>query len=213
MQNPLISLYSILEALNIDTACTALLKQVDANGRLTQYSNPETVYRAIRTVGQTLNVLQEANQLAEELEERINIINHKLKYIAAESKPKVTVLNEVLPAQVADNKYVGNLVAIAGGIIHASTAVGELNPDIIIIVNDQPVSQLLEKLPEALSTHEWLKTNAIKNNNIYIIQHSGYLRQPGVNIADDAEILAEILHPKHFIFGRDKDVWMKFNWQ
>jgi len=175
-------------------------------------STPETVYAAIRNIGDTLNAVQKANLLVENLEERINIISHKLKFITDESKPNVQFLRDVLPVRTIDNEYLGTLVRIAGGRHHPDTRDDVPNPDIIVVVSHKPAQQLLSELPQGLSDPKWSQTTAVKNGDVYIIHHREYLQQPGATIADDAEILAEILQPKYFIFGRDEDAWMKFEW-
>ena len=50
----------------------------------------------------------------------------------------------------------------------------------------------------------------MKNGEVYIVHHPDHLKQPGALIADDIEILAEILYSGQFIFGRDEDAWMRF---
>lgn len=211
MQRPLLSLHSILEALELDAACLSLLEQTLEYQDFIHSDTPEAIYKAIRTIGSILNAQPQADQLAENLEERINIISHKLKFIADENKPKVIFFRDASPISIAEDGYLANLIRIAGGIHQTEVLTEESNPDLLIIFNEKPISQLLTELPQALST--WSQTPAVTNNHIYIIHHDGYLRQPGALIADDAEILAEIFYPKYFVFGRDEDVWMKFEWQ
>jgi len=211
MRSQLTSLRGVLEALDLDTACLALLEQTDTPDRLKRSSTPEAIYATIRTIGQTLNVHQKANQLADDLEERINIVIHKLKFVAKESRPTVLFLHDVSPVQVVLDDYLTHLVDIAGGIPCTDTATGSSAPDIVIIISDKPVSQLLNELPDALSKAEWKQAEAINNDNVYIVHHVEYFRQPGALVADEVEILAEIIQPKHFIFGRDQDIWMRFS--
>ena len=213
MQSPLLSLHSVLTALDLDAACIPLLEQAHAHAELVHANTPETVYAAIRSIGNMLNASQTANQLAENLEERINIISHKLKFITEENKPNVLFLNDVSPAKTIYNEYLGNMVRTAGGRTHPNPGEDVWNPDKIIVVSNKPVSQLLNELPKGLSAPEWSQTAAVSNGDVYIIHNGEFLRQPGAEIADDAEILAEILQPKYFVFGRDEDAWMKFEWQ
>ncbi len=210
MQRPLLSLHSILEALELDAACISLLEQTHEYQELIHADTPKAIYRAIRTIGSILNAQQQADQLAENLEERIAIISHKLKFIADANKPNAVFFRDASPISIVEDGYLANLVRVAGG-IHQTGITEESNPDLLIIFNEKPVSQLLAELPEALST--WSRAQAVTNNQIYIIHHPDYLRHPGALVADDAEILAEIFYPKYFVFGRDADVWMKFEWQ
>lgn len=211
MQTPLLSLQSILEVLHLDTACISLLAQTEGYDSLINARNPEAVYAAIRTIGDTLNVQIRANQLAEDLEERINIITHKLKFIADDSKPTVLCVNTISPVSATHNEYLDNIIRIAGGINYFDSEKEVLNPDILIIQTKVAIPQLLSELPDTLSTQKWSQTNAVSNDNIYVVHDDRYLHRPGADIADDIEILAEIINPKHFIFGRNKDVWMKFS--
>lgn len=155
------------------------------------------------------SILAAPNLDVEDLEERIDIIAHKLKFIADDSKPRVLFLADVSPVQSVTNPYLDILTRGAGGIPIGTTADGT-TADVIVVVSNKTTPQLLSALPTLFSTPGWSESVAVKNGSIYLIHHPDYLRQPGALIADDMEILAEILHPKQFVFGRDKDVWMKF---
>lgn len=213
MQSSHLSLQTVLEALDLDAACLPLLEQADEYHSLLSASSPETVYNTIRSIGRLLNVQQQANQLVENLEERINIIIHKLKFIANDNRPKVLCLTDVSPMADAHSHYLDGLVRIAGGVIDTNTTTSKWDPDILIIISEKPIPTLLDELPAAFSTGGWPQTKAIANSQIYIVHNPKYLRQPSAYLADDAEILAEIIQPKYFIFGRDEDAWMKFEWQ
>ncbi|PLW91050.1 MAG: cobalamin-binding protein, partial [Mucilaginibacter sp.] len=49
-----------------------------------------------------------------------------------------------------------------------------------------------------------------KNNRVYIADGNQYFNRPGPRIVDSLEILAEIIHPKQFIFGNEGNGWVKF---
>ncbi len=214
MQHQRLSLRSVLDALGLDAACLPLLEEARLDDTTNKGYAPENVYAAIRTIGAILNVQQRADQLADDLQERIDIITHKLKFITAENKPHVLLLNDTTPLEADAAGYLGELVRLAGGILHTCGASGaDREPDILITVNDKPMPQLLAELPEMLAEPQWSGIPAVTNNRIYIMHHRDHLRHPGAQIADDAEMLAEIIHPKHFFFGRDEDAWMKFDWQ
>lgn len=212
MRSTLLSLHSILTALDLDAACLPLLEQAPSYNELVRANAPSAVYTAIRTIGDTLNATQKANQLIENLEERINIITHKLKFITDENKPHVLFLSDVSPTLIAHDAYLENVARISGG-IPVSTFEEAAIADVIVVIGEKPIPHLLAALPPMLAAPEWAKTAAVKNGNVYIIHHPDCLRQPGALIADDIEILAEIFHQKQFIFGRDEDAWMKFEGQ
>lgn len=209
MQSTRLSIHSILTALDLDAACLPLLEEAPAHDELLRAHTPDAIYTAIRTIGDLLNAPQKADQLIENLEERINIIIHKLKFIADENKPRVLFLDDVSPARVNRNVYLETIARISGG-IPVDTSSEPTTAEVIVVVSEQPMPQILTALPTLLAAPEWSEVMAVKNGNVYIIHHPDHLRQPGALIADDIEIMAEILHQKQFIFGRDEDAWMKF---
>ena len=209
MRSTRLSIQSIQAALDLDAACLPLVKEAPVHDELVRAHTPDSVYAAIRAIGDLLNVSKKANELAESLEERINIVTHKLKFIADESRPRVLFLDEVSPAHTIHDAYLEAIARVAGGIpIHADSET--TTADAVIVVSEKPIPKLLAELPILLAMPEWSSTAAVKNGQVYIIHHPDHLRQPGALIADDIEILAEILHGNQFIFGRDEDAWMKF---
>ncbi|MGV3763560.1 ABC transporter substrate-binding protein [Parapedobacter sp.] len=207
-----LSLHSILSALDLDTACLPLLEEAPGHEAILGAHTPHAVYAAIRDIGNILRVAPKANQLAEDLEERINIITHKLKFITDENKPHVVFIADIPPVRPVNDAYLETITRLAGGIPVTSFAEGAA-ADVMVVIGETPMQQLIATLPTLIATPEWTQTKAVKQGNVYIIHHPDHLRQPGALIADDIEILAEIFHPKQFIFGRDGDVWMKFEVQ
>ena len=209
MRSTRLSIQSILTALDLDAACMPLLEKAPVYEALLRSHTPDAVYAAILTIGDLLDCPQQATRLAESLEERINIVTHKLKFIADESRPRVLFLDDVAPAHTVHDTYLDTIARIAGGIPVRPDA-GPASASTIVVVSDKPVPQLLTGLPDLLATPEWSETAAVKNGEIYIVHHPDHLQQPGALIADDIEILAEILYSGQFIFGRDEDAWMRF---
>src|SRR5690606_28678947 len=99
MRSTPLSFHSILTALELDAACLPLLEQSPARDELLYAHTPDAIYTAIHTIGDILNAQQKANQLVESLEERINIVSHKLKFITDENKPHVLLLADISPLQ------------------------------------------------------------------------------------------------------------------
>lgn len=143
--------------------------------------------------------------------ERLEIIVHKLKFIPPEQRVKVTYLHDVAPVSISQNEYIDHLIRIAGGIPLNDPAVADFDPNVLIILSERPIGQLLSELPGALSASFWPQTDAVRNNNVFVVHHPDYLRIPGSRLAEDTEILAEIINPGYFVYGRDEDVWMRFN--
>lgn len=147
----------------------------------------------------------------EEIIERLEIITHKLKFIAAESRPKVHYIQDINPIRTKKDPYIDQLILLAGGIPQTDPTVERFNPNVLLVFSDKPITELFRELPLVLSMSELSEIEAIKNDRVYIIHHSDYFKTNGSLVAEDAEILAEILFPGYFVFGRDEDTWMQFS--
>lgn len=210
MQEPVFSLKPILAALGMDETHVPSIEKSKEYPTISQARTPNQLYDAIRIIGTLLNATEQAEQLVAPLEERTNIIEHKLKFIAADQRPSVLCLEDVSPSSIMQNDYLDALVRLAGGIPFTDTADSAFKPDVLIIISDQPVPALFGELPALLSSSTWEATPAVAKNNIFIIQDPQALRHPGLSVADDAEILAEIISTKYFFYGHDGEAWIRF---
>lgn len=175
------------------------------------WKDPEDLQSAILEIGKHTNKLSAAEELVDSIQERLNILTHKMKFIASEHRSKVMYLQDINPIVEETDPYLDKLIHIAGGIPHTLQSHPTCNPDVLILVSDKNTSEILAELPNVFSSGIWKDMNAVRNNRIYIIHNSKYLRNGGLDLVDDAEILAEIINSGYFIFGRDQDVWMNFS--
>lgn len=142
---------------------------------------------------------------AEHLEEEINILIHKLKFIPQDQRPSVLILTQKTGFQPLFNEQLADSVAIAGGKLLSEQYD---NPTLLFIVQED--DKLYADIPNLLQDEILSRTDAIKSNNIYVIQKSNF----GMGTADflpDIEICAEILQPKYFIYGRKGTDWVQFD--
>ncbi len=145
----------------------------------------------------------------EMLEERMNIIRHKLKFFTEDQKPAVCLLGSATGDQYRD-AYTEALVQLSGGRIWRPDAGTPEGPELLLIVYRGPLSKELEALPELLMQPQWAVSPAVQHNRIYLADGNRFLQGPGAGMADDAELLAEIIHPKQFIYGYNGDGWLQF---
>lgn len=174
----------------------------------------------IRRVARQLNVVDNGETAINELEERIDIIRHKLKFI--ENKPKTACIEWLSPLMVAGN-WTPELLAIAGGkSVLAETgthsplirfeALQAENPDVLVIMPcGFPIGRTLLEMNLLLQLSGWSELKAVINNQVYIADGNQYFNRSGPRIVDSIEILAEILYPKQFIFGYEGNGWIRFN--
>ncbi|HLS94106.1 hypothetical protein BC792_13026 [Sphingobacterium allocomposti] len=153
-----------------------------------------------------LNELEERDpERAALLEEEANILIHKLKFVPTEQRPSVLVLSQKEHFRPLVNEQTTDSTVIAGAI----PALDKYeNPAILIIVQDDPA--LYGELPSLLQDDVLSRTDAVMNNQIYIVQKSDFGRLP-TEFLRDVEICAEIVQPKYFIYGRQGTDWVRFD--
>ena len=180
----------------------------------------EDVFNNIREVAAALSVSERGNKLVEELDERVNIVRHKLKF--AENKPTIACIEWLEPLMVSGN-WVPELVNIAGGVSLLAEAgkhspfiqwvdIRLLDPEIIIVMPcGFSIERTLKEMDILLQRPGFSDLNAVKNYRLYIADGNQYFNRPGPRIVDSIEILAEIIHPKQFVFGYEGNGWIKFS--
>ncbi|WP_036691484.1 cobalamin-binding protein [Pedobacter glucosidilyticus] len=210
--------------------CAVSLKDVeealaDFIGHQTQIISLEPkvlndVFDDIRKIAAATDTMAVAETLIEDLEERKDIVKHKLKFF--NDKPKVACIEWLEPVMVSGN-WIPELVQIAGGTSllaqngqHSPFVsweeIAEANPDIIIIMPcGFSISRTMQEIGVLLSLPQWKDLQAVKNNKIYIADGNHYFNRSGPRLVDSIEILAEIITPKYFNFGYEGHAWVKFD--
>lgn len=178
------------------------------------------IFDDIATVANALNADKAGEQLLEDLNERVDIIRHKLKF--SESKPTVACIEWLEPLMVSGN-WIPELVSIAGGTPilaeagkHSPYVQWEdlrlQDPEVIIIMPcGFSIERTLKEADLLFQLPGFGEMKAVKNNRVYIADGNQYFNRPGPRIVDSIEILAEIIHPKQFIFGYEGEGWIKFS--
>src|ERR1700761_6343834 len=210
--------------------CAVSLKEVeealenyldkDASIISLQPNSLDDIFNDITTVAKALNVDEAGKALLEELQERVDIIHHKLKF--TENKPTVACIEWLEPLMLSGN-WVPDLVSIAGG-TSVLTQTGkhspyikwedirESDPEILVVMPcGFPIGRTLREIDIFLQMPGFNEMKAVKNQRVYIADGNQYFNRPGPRIVDSIEILAEIIHPKQFIFGYEGEGWIKFS--
>ncbi|HEY0244549.1 MAG TPA: cobalamin-binding protein [Mucilaginibacter sp.] len=199
----------------------ALENYLDKQARIVslQPNSLGDIFKDITTVANALKVTERGNALVEDLQERVDIVRHKLKYI--ESKPTVACIEWLEPMMVSGN-WIPELVSIAGGASILAQAgkhspyiqwqdIQSQDPDIIIVMPcGFSIERTMKEMNLLLQLPGFGDLKAVKNNRLYIADGNQYFNRPGPRIVDSIEILAEIINPKQFIFGYEGEGWIKF---
>lgn len=188
---------------------------------------PETlkdVLNDIKTIGVAASKEKEAIELINSLKFRIdnikNIINKNNNIKNYIKKPKVCCIEWIEPIFTAGN-WTPELVEIAGG-INLFSKTGKHSQKIALkeILKEQPdkiviapcgfkIYQTINDINLLVSKPEWKKLNAVKNNEVYVVDGNSYFNRPSQRIVDTLEILASVLHPN--IFHQKEGLTIKIN--
>ncbi len=209
MHDNMVGLVAVIKALGLDEACVKLLEN-DVVSRARRLHHVDEVYEYITAIGAKLNVSEKASLLIEALAERTNIIVHKLKYIPDNQRPSVKIF-VAGDADEGTEGYINTVIKTAGGRIYTDSITGGEGPELFIfLAKNKSMFQLLGEIPALLADEEWENTPAIKQNKIFLIDGEKRLRGVLPEIADDVELVAEVLYPQYFVFGQEGESWMKF---
>ena len=185
-----------------------------------QPNSLDDIFNDIVTVANALNVSAAGAELLESLQERVDIIKHKLKFI--DSKPTVACIEWLEPVMISGN-WVPGLVNIAGGTPVLAQEekhspyiewdeILRQDPEIIVVMPcGFSIERTMREINLLLDRPGFASLKAVKNDRFYIADGNQYFNRPGPRIVDSIEILAEIIRPKQFIFGYEGEGWIKFS--
>lgn len=178
------------------------------------------VYQDIRDIAELFGVADRATELLEGADERINIVRHKLKFVS--ERPRVACIEWLSPLMLAGN-WTPEMIGIAGGqtvialngqhspFIEFSDLLKE-DPEVIVIAPcGFSIQQTLGEISILLEMEGWQDLKAVRDNRVYLADGNQYFNRSGPRLTDSIEILAEIIHPRQFIFGYEGAGWTKFN--
>src|SRR5690606_4784345 len=144
---------------------------------------------------------------AERMEEEIDIMLHKLKFLPRENFPKTVLLNQSSAFNPIVSRLLEEKVKISGG--QYITDLKD-NPQVIILI--QETENLYAEISSLLQEELIKSSDAYTNNRIYII-HNKTFNQDDASYLQDLEILSEIIQPKFFYFDRNGKDWVQFDMQ
>jgi len=197
----------LLKALDLDAACAQLLEVEEASD-LEQITDIGQVFELINHIGRLFDVSPQAASLRETFEERINIIIHKLKFIDQQQRPFVALIHE--DGSLANHNYLHTLIRTAGGRVYQAN-----EPDVqesagTLIFLADGMYHMLGGLPQLLDQPVWKDSDAVKHNQVFLVEHTQQLNGNLLQVADDIELLAELIYPQYFVFSESGEGWMKF---
>jgi iron complex transport system substrate-binding protein len=180
----------------------------------------DDVWADIRRVGEALGASEQAEQLIDKLQGRMDDIVQRTHWL--DSNPGVAYI-EWLDPLMAGGNWMPELVQKAGGVNIFGEAGkhspwmtwDELvmeDPDIIFVSPcGFEIPRVLQEMHLLSDKPEWKSLKAVAGNMVFVADGNQYFNRPGPRLAESLEILAEIIHPNVFHFGHEGSGWMRYS--
>lgn len=141
----------------------------------------------------------EDEQLRESLQDRVDIIQHKIKFM-----DKVAVV--FLDTENKLSKDLEGLINEAGGILQ-----DDIHTARVVVYYEKSTSMLqLMGIVPALLNKDW---PSVEYNRVYLWDdEAAVVDEAGVAV-DALEDIAEMLYPGYFVFGNEGKTWISFKTQ
>ena len=163
----------------------------------------DEVWSDFERVGEKLNSSDSYLKFKTEIEQRLENLKQKSQHLS--KRPTVVCVEWIDPLMIAAN-WVPELVDIAGGInmlskpgshshIFKWEEILESNPDFIIMMPcGFDIDRTLEEIEILKQKPDWSKLEAVKSNNVFVVDGNQYFNRPGSRLLESAEILFEIFN-------------------
>jgi iron complex transport system substrate-binding protein len=176
------------------------------------------IWGDIQTIGDALGVAAHGREVLLQLKNRVVDVIQKTCMI--KKRPSVACVEWLEPLMAAGN-WVPEMVDLAGGrdLLGLSGKhsawiewdnLAKTNPDVIVLMPcGFDLARTRKEASSLPSRPEWGQLQAVKSNNVFVVDGNHYFNRPGPRIVESVEILAEILHPKLFSFGHENRGWSR----
>jgi iron complex transport system substrate-binding protein len=207
-------------AVSLDEVERALAGWTEKRPRLTPL-NPASlsdVFADIERVAAALGAPERGSRLVARIYERMAAVASAAR--AVPDRPRVATIEWLSPLMTAGN-WMPELVQMAGGedVLgrpgrHSDWISWETlrsaDPDVILVI---PCGFSLERIEREIdlltALPGWSGLRAAATRRVYLAEANQYFNRPGPRLAETLEILAEILHPTRFAFGREGTGWRR----
>ena len=149
-------------------------------------------------------------------------LKKRMSDIAAESKrlprPSVACVEWIEPLMAAGN-WMPELVSMAGGRNLFGKAgrhspwmtwreLKRKDPDVVVVLPcGFDIPRTRSEMRSLTRRKGWGRLKAVKAGRVFLADGNQYFNRPGPRLAESLEILAEVLHPEAFHFGREGRGW------
>jgi iron complex transport system substrate-binding protein len=180
----------------------------------------DDVWDDIARVGEALDATTRAHELVDGLRGRMDDIVQRTHWLDA--NPSVAYIEWIDPMMAGGN-WMPELIAMAGGLNLFGEAgkhspwmtwdeLVTKDPDIIFVAPcGFDIPRTLEEMNLLSGRTEWDSLKAIRDGRVFVADGNQYFNRPGPRLAESLEILAEVIHPNLFHFGREGSGWVRYS--
>ena len=176
------------------------------------------ILRNIEEVGSAVGRITEANEIVQNLKQRIEAVSDKAKSV--QKHPRIFCMEWLSPPYNAGH-WMPEMVSLAGG----SDGLGQRGQDSTRIAWEQ----ILDYAPEVLILcpcgfdlegairqaplltryPEWDKIPAVKEGLVFAVDANSYFARPGPRIIEGLELLSALIHPEVFSWKGRGDAFLR----
>jgi iron complex transport system substrate-binding protein len=173
------------------------------------------VFGDIGRVADALGVEDQGRALVAELTDRVTAIGER----SARLPRRTVVCIEWLDPPMADGNWVPELVALAGGHSRLGRAgkhsswvsleqIRSAEPEVLVLLPcGFDLARTRSEVHCLTEKPGFSELRAVQQGRVALTDGNQYFNRPGPRLVESLEILAEILHPKHFDFGHRGRGW------
>ncbi len=177
------------------------------------------VWSDIRRVADALGVPDRGDRLVFTMQARMNAIAARASMVA---RPARVLCVEWIDPLMSASDWMPELVDLAGGVSVLAEAgrhsqwitwesVIAAEPDVIVVMPcGFDIARAAGEIPVLEGKPGFAQLSAVLEGRVAVVDGSQYFNRPGPRLVESLEILAEILHPELFDFGRYGDGWVEW---
>lgn len=181
-------------------------------------ANLQDIFDSFLTVSNAIGAERAGLELVSAIKKRFEEIKGET---VGRQSPSVVSIEWLDPLMTGGN-WMPELIDIAGGenLLSEPGAhspwiswekIRNADPEILLIVPcGFSISKTLSEVNLLTEKSGWSELNAVKQNNVFLLDGNHYFNRPGPRILDSAEILAEIFHPDIFEPVHINRGWIQF---
>jgi len=180
--------------------------------------NLEGIFENILSVGEAAGRSGIAEQLVQNLKERVARIHDKSEKVRSRSR---VFCMEWFDPIYCSGHWMPELVELAGGrdelgrkgqdsVRLTWKEVQAWSPEVLILTPcGYHLKEVLERASSLIHYPGWKDLPAVKQNQVYAVDANSYFARPGPRVVDGLELLAHLIHPELFAWSGPSDAYQR----